>query len=417
MNGSVHANIPPIAFLYLSTRGTPYERQMMVSLHHTFGAHLPSSLGETSRLTDYFRDLTIHITYPLTIPPVTDYLEDHDGYFFTALNHFNNACLSLDPETAGKTAWFFRNGYWYLLSSYGNEDTDAMNGWGNYLDPYVVWERWIIDRIRPFWKYVIPYEENWTTSTYLYSKLACAVFAPNSVVAEFYYRKLWQDPHTPLHVGADQPFRSLKDIQLLGPVLHMIGDSCVPQHVRPTLAYRHQDWENCVERMISQNAITADLDIVADFLSKPPFNEWWSWTDGEFEGKFAAQIVIDKIAEMTVQRLMDSTGLSAKQLLHAGHDFWDNYMTDTEKLHNDASYLYNLAVAGTVHAIVRAATDLIAAGIIPRYQGDFISQPDGQPYVAPNLDSGIPAATERTVPFTEVKDLVSFSPISYNGAE
>lgn len=111
--------------------------------------------------------------------------------------------------------------------------------------------------------------------------------------------------------------------------------------------------------------------------------------------------------------------MSYTQLWQAGEGFWNGNMLGS-KLFDDAAYLYNLAVAGTAHAIVRAYSDLVDEGILSSNPG--LVHPERIPDLGvmtlnfrklplkKQEEGDTPPELQRSIPFSEAKDLLGYEP-------
>lgn len=360
--------------------------------------------GFESWNTDKYHDVALYLESLLG--GWKDNLTEYDGHIFTSLNHFLNVFI------VSPVMWWGHNGYYYFWSSKSGSDADAMTGWVDYLDAEVDNEHSIaLDRIKAFWK-----DGNWSWGDNFESDIRYTMFSPVSVLAHFYYSRLVLSHFTPLQVNGPNTY--IAGLQLLGPVLHAITDACVPQHVRPAMGFRHQDWENYVESQVWARKIDLDPNLVSKILSQTPFHPWYIWTNGPLKGKLA-EWVISRIAENARDRLSWSTGMSYTQLWQAGEGFWNGYMLGS-KLFDDAAYLYHLAVAGTAHAIVRAYLDLVDEGILSSNPG--LVHPERIPDLGvmtlsfrelplkKQEEGDTPPELQRSIPFSEAKDLLGYEP-------
>ena len=204
---------------------------------------------------------------------------------------------------------------------------------------------------------------DWNANFFDPTEIRDTHFPPVGALAEAYYSSLLLHHSEWMRVDGPDDSAQLFGLQHLGPVLHAIADACVPQHVLGSMALRHQDWENWLESSYQLTVVAPDNAQISAFLNGEPFTGNYIWTGGDLSGCFPASFIVSRIAGIAADRLCASTGKSYQELWQSKQDFWDAYMSSPNLWH-DATYLYNLAVAGAVHAIERASEDLKARGMI-----------------------------------------------------
>ncbi len=417
MNGKVHYWIVCDAVQYIKNHGNSFEKKALQTLQNAYGPDIPvqnipyydgavqKTAGIESRNTDRYHDLAMYLESLLG--GWKDNITEYDGHVFTALNHFINAFI------VSPVMWSGNNGYFYFWSSKKGDDAKAMTGWVDYLDAEVDDENsLVLNRIKSYWE-----KGDWSWGENFEWDIRSTMFAPVSALAYFYYTRFALNHHTPLRVNG--PNKYIAGLRLLGPVLHAIADACVPQHVRPALGFYHQTWENLVESNVYDWKIDLDANLVKQILSQHPFTPWYTYMGGPLKDKFAVGWVVKQVANKTRDRLAWRTGKSYSQLWNASEWEWFTYLFST--FHDDAKYLYNFAIAGTVHVIVRAYNDLVKEGILSSNPG--IVHPERMPdldiieFDLKDLpkkrpeEGGIPPEKLKHIPFSKPRDLLGFEPV------
>lgn len=328
---------------------------------------------------------------------------------FTAFNHFINPY----PETDG--AWPDAGGYSFKSSSMRGFDSLVVTGISRYLKGLVdVENSLVLERIKPRWRGTpAAWEENFGKG------LNDTDFAPWNVLAGTYYEMLLRHHYEPLEVRG--PNTHIVGLQLLGPVAHAVTDCCSVQHVRSTLGFGHSVWENYVKAKVYNKQIKIDSQLIARFLDESPFvrpNDMLS--TGPLNGRFDLEGFLHGLSKRTAQRLEESTRMSWKQLWKAEGKFWRRYLTGST-MGDDARYLYNMAVAGTVHLIEKSCDDLIRESILApntglvdpgkmpalkRIQDDYPEMPSRK-----RSADDVPSEAVMPVPLGAPEDLLGFPPL------
>jgi hypothetical protein len=306
-------------------------------------------LAFESQFTDYYLDLALYVN------KLAKTVSVYDGHYFTALHHFQNVFVR------APLFWRHSNGYHFFWSSRTGDDASAMTG---DVDDYGVEvddeESCILPRLRG---YFIP-SATWHWADNFKYEIRFTNFAPASAIADFYYTDFLNSFYSPLLVrgpifrlpsGWPLLRQHIAGLQKLGPVLHMIADACVPQHVRGAMGFRHQEWENYIEGAVRARAIYCDHSLVRNLITSSPFSPWVC-VRGSIT--MPADALVSAVAAKTRERLLSSFGLGLPAWYNAGNDVWDRYFFGGH-LHSDGHYLYNLAVAATVHVLIRATLDAV----------------------------------------------------------
>ncbi len=379
MNGKVHYWIVCDAVRFIKDRGSAYAKKALEALQAAYGEPMPveeiryyegavqNICGYVSSQTDHFRDLAF--IRGNTSPTNGSSADAGDlpkwgfcGHNFSTFHHFINAFVP------SPTLWDGDNGYYYGWGSHCPEETFPMGFISEGLDLRLDQTHSpALDRLSPYYRG----HKHWDWEHNVGIEVWSVVFAPVSVLARYYYTQFVQRAtHTQGVVTNPEEDTKIAGLHLLGPVLHAVADAVVPQHIRPALGFCHQAWENTVETLVCKERIALDRDEVEGFLKGgEPFNPWCTWTNGPTAHRFAEEFFISRIAGMTRDRLCTTMGVTPKELWDAKEDDWKFYMKNQGLFLPDAQYFYNLAVAGTVHAIVRAYHDLLDEGILsPQFQ-------------------------------------------------
>ncbi|MDA8405812.1 MAG: hypothetical protein M0T73_02985 [Deltaproteobacteria bacterium] len=361
MNGKVHYWIVCDAVAYIKDYGTPLQKRALQSFELAYGQQksieeIPASQSAMERLagfeswhTDKFGDLSLRI--PGLLWKTKRNLTGVFGHRFTAFNHFINP----DPD-AGKQ-WSTGSGYSYNTSSMKGFDAFVVRGISVYLRGLVDTDNsLVLNRVRPAWtKGVSEWKDNFA------QQIVNTAFVPWSVLVKFYYEYFLFDQNEPLEVKG--PNSHLVALQLLGPVFHAIADACSPQHVRPALGFGHQAWENYVQSRVYTRQIDMNPSLISKIMTKGPFSPELAASEGRLKGRFDVESFVYQLSVNTADTVSRSTSSTWRELYKAGENFWKWYLTG-QQIEDDAMYLYNQGVAGTVHAIMRAYHDLESLGIL-----------------------------------------------------
>ncbi|MBM3298817.1 MAG: hypothetical protein FJY85_02540 [Deltaproteobacteria bacterium] len=361
--------------------------------------------GFESWQTDKFRDLALSLrAFPRGGKHQVFGLGWHH---FTAFNHFIN------PYPEVESSWSSVSGYTYPSSSMAGFDSVVVQGISKCLQGLVDTENSpVLDRIRPFWKYG---EQEWNNN--FERELGRTEFAPWSILAQVYYEHFILEHYEPLEVrGANE---HIVGLQLLGPVIHAVADACSPQHVRSALGFGHSIWENYVKSRAYDRRISVEPGLVLRLLKEEPFEPRVTRADGPLKGKFDVENFVRKLSVKTADRLIQSTSRNWKDLWQAEGAFWRRYLTGSA-MREDAHFFYNMAVAGTVHALARSYQDLISQGILSPDSG--LVNPEKMPDLdlfqkdhpdLPTKRTGrddLPPEEVMPVPYNHPRDLVGFDP-------
>jgi len=418
MMGKVHYWIVCDAVAYIKSHGDDVQKRALQTFQSAYGENEPVEAipkyrtamehiaGFESCHTDKFGDLSLRL-------PALPWGAKRDvtglaGHLFTAFNHFINPYPGLTRHWSTST-----NGYSYDTSSMKGCDSFVVKGISEHLQGLVDAENsLILERIRRFWaKGDSEWERNFQR------ELLHTAFAPWSVLVQFYYSNLLSNHYDPLEVRG--PNKHVVGLQLLGPVMHAAGDACSPQHVRPALGFGHQVWENYVQSRVYNREIEIRPALIREIMSREPFDPWLTVADGPLEGKFDVGTFVYMLSVRTADKLKESTAQSWTELWQAGENFWKWYLTGAA-MSDDAHYLYNQAVAGTIHVMVRAHLDLLDAGIFtsggglanPEKMPDLDLIQDESPAAPMKMESpdDLPAEETRPIPLSRAKDILGFEP-------
>jgi hypothetical protein len=88
-----------------------------------------------------------------------------------------------------------------------------------------------------------------------------------------YYDQLINHYADAMHVSVYGNKPNIVGLEKLGPVLHTIGDTIVPQHVRCTHGCLHDEWEHTVETLVLNGLVGLNVGLVRDLLLAEPFNK------------------------------------------------------------------------------------------------------------------------------------------------
>jgi hypothetical protein len=404
---------------YIQRCGSPTQKAALQTFQMAYGergpvAEIPSHRTAVAHLvgyeawhTDKFGDLVISMR---TLPRGTRREAVGIGFnMFTAFNHFINPY----PETEGP--WPDTDGYSYNSSSMRGFDSLVVTGISRYLHGLVdVDSSLVLDRIKSRWRgSSAAWEENFKKG------LNDTQFAPWNVLASAYYSLLLRHHHEPLEVRG--PNSHIVGLQLLGPVAHAVTDCCSVQHVRSTLGFGHSVWENYIKAKVYNRQIKADPDLVGRFLVEEPFARLDDrLAEGPLKGRFDLAGFLRGLSMRTAHRLEESTRMTWKQLWKAEGKFWRRYLTGST-MRDDAQFLYNMAVAGTVHLIEKSCADLVAEGVVdpntglvdPGKMPDLKLIQDERPEM-PSRRRGpedVPSEELMPVPLSAPEDLLGFVPI------
>ncbi|MDQ1238551.1 MAG: hypothetical protein QG577_736 [Thermodesulfobacteriota bacterium] len=328
-------------------------------------------------------------------------------HMFTAFNHFINPF----PET--DVPWESAAGYAYETSSMRGIDSFVVKGISDHLRGLVdVENSLVVDRLRCSW---LNDEESWKGNYDQY--LSKTKFAPWNVLAGFYYSRLIEDHFEPLEVRGPNQF--IVGLQLVGPLVHAAADACAVQHVRSTLGFGHSIWENYLKSKCYNRQINVNARLVSEFLSHEAFSSSLVVETGPLAGCFDMNRFVYLLATLTAQRLQQSTRQDWAQLWHAGDKFWRDYLLG-QSMREDAYYLYNMAVAATVHVLVRCYQDLVRREYLSPGDGlknkeklpelDLI-QEDHPDFPSKKAIDSPPSEAFMEAPFSSAEEALGFSPI------
>lgn len=420
MNSKVHYWIVCDAVAYIKNAGTPRQKKALQSLELAYGQRksieeIPASETAIERLagfeswhTDKYADLSLRI--PGLLWRSKRNVTGLFGHTFTAFNHFIN------PYPDVTRQWSSCGGYSYESSSKQGFDSFVVKGISRYLRGLVDKEHsLVLDRVRPDWQQGM---SEWKAN--FQRGLVNTSFVPWSVLAKFYYTYFLSDQNTPLEVRG--PNSHVVGLQLLGPVFHAIADACSPQHVRPALGLGHQAWENYVQSRVYAGQISLNPALIANIMSTHPFNPALTVPLGEYQGRFDVESFVHQLSVLTARVVSKSTSSTWRDLYEAGEKFWKWYLTG-EQVHDDATYLYHQAIAGTIHAIERACTDLESLGILMH---DCLQDDNKLPCIECIQDDGIemphkvlgdedaPAEDTRPDPLQKTSDVLGIAPSNHS---
>lgn len=369
MNGNVHYWIVCDAVRYIKEYGNKWQKKTLEFFQNSYGKDMPISdipyydgivqkvAGIESLNTDQYCDLAFEFSSLLggLISQFSNPCKIQ-GHNMTALSHFMNVAYR-EP-----LFWRSLNGYYYYWSSKVDEDADAFTGIVDWFDIEVADKASPqLKRVRPYWSNYVSWIDNFEYD------IRYTLFPPVCSLADFYYKRFLFYHSKPLWVGG--PNKYISGLQLLGPVFHAIGDVCVPQHVIPALGNSHQAWENYIETKVKNREIDINKNLINTILTQFPFNTWYVYKDTPIRKTCAIEWYIAHIGILCANRILDSVGIKPKQLAEADRTFWKNYMMTTY-LEEDAGYMYNLAIAGTVYTILRAYIDVYSLMIGPTFNLD-----------------------------------------------
>ncbi len=418
MNSRVHFWVVCDAVDFIKNYGDGSQKKALQTLQIAYGENklvedLPAGrtaveylAGFESWHTDKFRDLAFEL--PGLPFERKRSLTGFAGRVFSAFDHFIN------PFPQEEKIWSGAEGYTYGLSSQRGLDSLIMRGASDYLHGRIDIENSpVLERLRPFWE-----QEADEWNRHFAREVRHVKFAPWTALIAFYYSRLVLNHFDPLEVRG--PNSHLVGLQILGPVLHAICDSCSIQHVRPALGFGHPIWENYVQSRIYNHEIELDPTMIRSFFDEEPFVPRRTKNSGPLEGRFDVETFVHDMSIRTVNRMTLSTGSSWQQILQADTGFWWKYLSGP-RMTDDVRYIYNQAVAGTVHALVRCCEDLTAVGILEPGRG--LTDPKKMPPlhlmqdnlrtlpVKRPLPDGVPSEEFRPAPFIEAGDLLGFEPV------
>lgn len=362
--------------------------------------------GFESWQTDKFKDLSLSLR---ALPGGAKHDVTGLGWnHFTAFNHFIN------PYPEEQSGWPNGNGYSYSTSSMTGCDSLVVQGISRCLHGVVDLDASpVLERIRHFWR---SGDSAWKDN--FERGLSATKFAPWSVLSQVYYSHLLLSHYEPLEVrGANQ---YIVGLQLLGPVLHAVADACSPQHVRSALGFGHSIWENYVKSRVYQGHIGIDEELVRSFLSEEPFALSVQVQGGALKDMFDVEDFVRRLSVRTANKLMESSSKSWQDLWQTEGEFWRRYLTGAT-MRGDAHQFYNLAVAGTVHALERSCADLVARGVLtwdqglagPRKLPDLsLAQKDLPEFpMKQRREKDPPPEEVMAVPYSHSSDILGFDPI------
>ncbi len=416
MNGRVHYWIVCDAVAYIRAHGDELQKRALQTLELSYGEkktveEIPAGKSAIERLagfeswhTDKFGDLSIRV--PVLPWETKRNVTGLCGHMFTAFNHFIN------PHPDPTNPWSTADGYSYQASSMQGFDSFVVKGISDYLQGLVDEDHSpVLRRIRPSWTKGAPeWRDNFER------EIVNTTFAPWTVLVRFYYTYFLKRQEEPLEVNG--PNSHITGLQLLGPVFHAIADACSPQHVRPALGFGHQVWENYVQSRVYNHEIDVNPNLVHEIMSNPPFQAGLTIIDGPLKGRFDVESFVYSLSVKTAETLSRSTSTSWSELWQAGETFWRWYLTG-ERMYDDATYLYNQAVAGTVYSLVRAYHDLRNLDIVTSSNG--LKDRSGLPRLSVVGDDGIAMPTKRMneqdlppekarpIPFGHPEDILGFA--------
>jgi len=416
MNGKVHYWIVCDAVAYIKRYGSPLQKKALQSLQLAYSERksindIADTEGIVERIagfeswhTDKFGDLSLRIPGFLwkTKRNVTGFF----GHTFTPFNHFIN------PHPDFTTQWSTGCGYSYESSSKRGFDSFVIKGISTYLRGLVDKEHsLVLDRIRPAWTQgASEWKQNFGKT------IANTTFAPWSVLVNFYYSHFLYNQNEPLEVRG--PNTHLVGLQLLGPIFHAVADACSPQHVRPALGFGHQAWENYVQSRVYTGQIDLHPSLIADILSRTPFKPELRIHNGISPSKFDIESFVFQLSIKTAETISKSASSTWRELYKAGEAFWKWYLTG-HQMQDDTMYLYNQAVAGTVHTIQMAYEDLTLLGVLsndglaspaklPRLE--LIQEHAAQMPMRKVCQKNVPVEETRPDPLSKTEDILGFEP-------
>jgi hypothetical protein len=419
MNSRVHFWMVCDAVAFIKDYGDEAQRRALQTLQNAYGENRPVEeipagrtaveylAGFESWHTDKYRDLAFEVPgFPLhSKQSITGFA----GRIFTAFDHFMNPMPQEDP------LWQGAEGYSYDLSSKRGLDSVVMAGVSDYLQARVdVKNSPVLERLKPFWKGDY---DGW--NMHLESEVRRVKFPSWTALTSSYYSSLILDHFEPIEVRG--PNSHIVGLQILGPVIHSIADSCSIQHVRPSLGCGHPIWESYVQTRVYNREIKLKPNLIRSLLAEKPFTPCCEMSDGPMKGRLDVATLILEMSKKTVGVLTRSTERSWSDILHADKRFWKTYLLSA-KMMGDVEYLYNQAVAGTLHAIVKCCEDLTAVGILE--SGIGLAESSKMPPIQLMQDSlaglpvrktdvdGVSAEDLRPDPFSHARDLLGFDPVT-----
>lgn len=417
MNGKVHYWIVCDAVDYVKKHGTQLQKRALQSFELAYGerksiVEIPPYQSAVERLagfeswhTDKFGDLSLRV--PALPWRTKRNVTGLFGHMFSAFNHFIN------PYPDASKQWSTGTGYSYDSSSKKGFDSFVVKGISVYLRGLVDQDySLVLDRVRPAWTLgASEWKDNFKR------KIDNTSFAPWSVLVTFYYNYFLNEQHEPLEVRG--PNSHIVGLQLLGPVFHAIADACSPQHVRPALGFGHQAWENYVQARVYSRQIGANADLISRILTSDPFNSGSTTSGSGLKQVFDVESFVYRLSVKTAETVSRSTSSTWSELYKAGENFWRYYLTG-KQIEDDSMYLYNLAVAGTVHTLVRSYLDLQSFGVLAQdsHEQRHSNLPDikciqddgiAMPCKSSHSDD-IPPEETRPDPLCKASEILGFEP-------
>jgi hypothetical protein len=364
MNQYGHMKIVRCALDFIINDGTQEQLLALSSLRKNFGdARIGGLIIEVPNVDKYFE-------FAFRSWWGCDNIVEAQGNQICSLNHFVNGFIDTPPS------WSSGIGYYYPWSMFGDNDerfASAVKDYHIYTDPG---HSTLLPRIKTWWRTDKP--ELWDHAFGAQTLVTNIEFAPASVLAGSYYRLLLAGgPSTQVsHAGievegiCDMPTtghnEAINSVTHIAPVLHMIADACVPHHARCTLGCGHSEWEKNVEMNCGKELWgLMDISMVKELLGKLTLADRYEIQPGaplgdQFAGRFSPEDLVLAISRETVQQLCRTSGKARNDLWAAGRDWWFAYgYSDDELARFDRKYLFNLAIAGTIIALVRAHHDLV----------------------------------------------------------
>jgi len=406
------------AVAYIRSFGTDEQKKALQSFQIAYGEKaafedippgnsvLEQLVGFESTHTDKFGDLAF--TFQVFPGRTKSNVTGLGFHMFTAFNHFIN------PYPTEDGPWPTADGYSYGTSSMKGADSIVVRGISSLVQGVVdVDNSLVLDRIRSFWK---EDQEQWNENFQV--QIIGTRFAPWNVLCQFYYHYLLRNYYEPLEVRG--PNNHIVGFQLLGPVVHAAADACSVQHVRSTLGFGHSIWENYLKSKVYNRQINVNARLVREFLAQEPFAPSPTIPDGPLQGRFDVGRFVAGLSARTARRLEESTSQTWAKLWKAGDKFWRRYLLG-EAMREDARYLYNMAVAGTVHCIQEGFKDLTREGVLspdgglahPERMPDIDRIQKHIPLTAPKKagPDDRPSEEMMPVPYSDVKDILGFDPV------
>lgn len=371
MNGSVHRWLVNDATIFIKEHGNPEEQGALYRLENiaggdTYIADIDPYNGYIQRTAGVEADVTdFHSDLQCTVPGFWHGAEYH-GHWMTGLQHYLNAFLV--PEE-----WALAYGYFYPWSSLTTLDDEFHSGWFDFLNVHIDCDPKaspILPRIEQYWN-----GPPGSFGNNFMARLPFSQYPPASVLAAVHYEHLINHFNDQMLVNVYGNNNHIQGLQKLGPVLHLLGDIVVPQHVRCAHGFLHQEWEDAAETLACDRVIDMNPDWVREFLSADPFKLNLYWLGGLLDRIYAVDCVMVSIADMTREKVQSALGLNLADLWKADDLQWSIlFATEVAKAFVPAgtlansgcmNYLYNLGVAAIVHTLKRAAEDLRAKNIGP----------------------------------------------------